>query len=154
MKARRIGYAAWLLSAACLYFFENNTGTRVVLLCSFLFPLIPTLRAALLSPDSPKGEKVPADPETRDSIRPGAEEADGIRLYSPGDPVNRIHWKLSAKKDELLVREYRPSGRKSGKENPPAPCRGCGRRYPGVRSPAADPPGNAAGSAGIVQPGF
>ena len=109
MKARRIGYAAWLLSAACLYFFENNTGTRVVLLCSFLFPLIPTLRAALLSPDSPKGEKVPADPETRDSIRPGAEEADGIRLYSPGDPVNRIHWKLSAKKDELLVREFRPA---------------------------------------------
>ena len=28
-----------------------------------------------------------------------------VRAYLPGDPVNRIHWKLTAKRDELLVRE-------------------------------------------------
>ena len=29
----------------------------------------------------------------------------GIRVYQPGDPVKRIHWKRSAGLDELLVRE-------------------------------------------------
>ena len=33
------------------------------------------------------------------------DEPGDIRLYQPGDPVRRIHWKLSAKKNELLVRE-------------------------------------------------
>ena len=32
------------------------------------------------------------------------DEYGDIRQYVPGDPVNRIHWKLSAKRDELLVR--------------------------------------------------
>ena len=34
MKKRIIGYGLWLLLAACLYFFENNTGTRALLLAS------------------------------------------------------------------------------------------------------------------------
>ncbi|MBQ2463306.1 MAG: MarC family protein, partial [Clostridia bacterium] len=33
---RRIAYAAWLVLALCLYFFENNTGSRMVLLSSFV----------------------------------------------------------------------------------------------------------------------
>ena len=28
-----------------------------------------------------------------------------IRLYRIGDPINSVHWKLSAKLDELVVRE-------------------------------------------------
>ncbi|BCN32121.1 DUF58 domain-containing protein [Anaeromicropila herbilytica] len=29
-----------------------------------------------------------------------------VREYRPGDKLQRIHWKLSAKKDELLVKDY------------------------------------------------
>ena len=105
MSRRRIGYAAWLLSAACLYFFENNTGTRVVLFCSLLLPFIPPLRAAFFSPDEPAGRETPAPLTVRSFIRREPEETGGIRPYIPGDPVRRIHWKLSAKRDELLVRE-------------------------------------------------
>ena len=105
MKKRWIGYAAWLLLAACLYFFENNTGTRVVLLCSALFPMVPALRRALFSPDEPEEEEARETWTVRKFVRREAEEPGEIRLYLPGDPVRNIHWKLSAKKDELLVRD-------------------------------------------------
>lgn len=29
-----------------------------------------------------------------------------LREYNPGDRLNRIHWKLSSKKDEFIVKEY------------------------------------------------
>ncbi len=29
-----------------------------------------------------------------------------LREYNPGDKLNRIHWKLSSKKDEFIVKEY------------------------------------------------
>ena len=47
MIRRRIGYAVWLLLAVCLYFFENNTGTRIVLVCTLLLPFIPVIRRSL-----------------------------------------------------------------------------------------------------------
>ena len=43
------------------------------------------------------------------NIRPqpggGFAEEHDIRLYRIGDPINSVHWKLSAKLDELVVRE-------------------------------------------------
>ena len=109
MMKRRIGYAVCLLMTACLYFFENNTGTRVVLLCAVLIPFIPPLRRAFFSPDGPGKEKMQDTLTVRTFIRHEPEEPGEIRPYVPGDPVRLIHWKLSAKKDELLVR---------GTENP------------------------------------
>lgn len=103
MKTRRIGYALWLLLAACLYFFENGTGTRIILLCSLLVPLVPPLRALFFSADGGREEKEPLT--VRSFVRREAEEPGDVRAYRPGDPVRRIHWKLSAKKGELLVRE-------------------------------------------------
>ena len=103
MNKRWVGFGLWLLLAGCLYFFENNTGTRVILICSVLFPLLPPLRAAFFSPDAP----VPAahTPGTVDSLAGQQTEEPGeVRQYQPGDPLNRIHWKLSAKREELLVR--------------------------------------------------
>ena len=44
-------WAVWLLSAACLYFFENNTGTRIMLCCALLLPLIPYFRRLLFAAD-------------------------------------------------------------------------------------------------------
>ena len=46
MTARRIGYALWLLAAAALYFFENNTGTRAVLVSSAAVPVFSLCCAA------------------------------------------------------------------------------------------------------------
>lgn len=37
--------------------------------------------------------------------RPG-EEFDGVREYEPGDPLRRIHWPSSAKREEYVVREF------------------------------------------------
>ncbi len=105
MRKRRIGYAVWLLLAACLYFFENNTGTRIILLCSVLFPLLPVLRGALFRPDETDRAEKPETMTVKTFLRTEAEEPGEIRAYRPGDPVRRIHWKLSAKKDELLIRE-------------------------------------------------
>ena len=104
MSRRRTGYAACLLLAACLYFFENNTGTRAVLICTALIPFIPPLRAAFFTPDG-SGKEPPREALTvRSFTRRETDEPDGIRAYVPGDPVRLIHWKLSAKKGELLVR--------------------------------------------------
>jgi uncharacterized protein (DUF58 family) len=34
----------------------------------------------------------------------------GVREYQAGDPLRRIHWRLSARRGELIVREYEPPG--------------------------------------------
>ncbi|MBR5110994.1 MAG: DUF58 domain-containing protein [Clostridia bacterium] len=101
----KLYYCVWLALAACLYFFENNTGTRTVALCSFLLPLIPFVSGALFSSDE-KGKSLRAETQNvrffsfREEDDPG-----GIRDYQPGDPISRIHWKLSAKREKLLLRE-------------------------------------------------
>lgn len=216
MTLRRAGYACWLLGLALLYFFENNTGTRAVLLASILVPAFSVCCAAwtakkatcrLTVPESAeKGERVscrcilsgpwtvsgcvlscgvlskhwmthetveweiggeeaffincvhcgtlfiqaeeikardwfglaciPCEasegasllilPELypvrvqlsadlsalRQEEQPGQIRRDGpetenggVRDYAPGDPVQRIHWKLSAKTDRVLIRE-------------------------------------------------
>ena len=134
MRKRWIGYAVWLLLAAGLYFFENNTGTRVVLLCSVLLPFIPPLRSAFFSSDGP------AKAETAVSLTVGTfdsaetEETGDIRPYIPGDPVRRIHWKLSAKKDELLIRETAAGSEKAEKQASVSQSRR--QRKPGRRAAA------------------
>ena len=216
MTLRRAGYACWLLAAAILYFFENNTGTRAVLLSSVLVPAFSVLCAAwtakqascrLTVPKSAEKGKtavcgcVLSGPwtkigcvlscrvrfthwmthETSEWAEDGVEafsidcahcgtlriQADGIKVsdwlglacfsckapeaasllvlpdlypvrvnisdtfsasrqednagqlrrdgletenggvrdYTPGDPVRRIHWKLSTKTDRVLIRE-------------------------------------------------
>lgn len=43
------------------------------------------------------------------SIRQNSGGPYDIREYAPGDSLKKIHWKLTAKHDELMVREYRDS---------------------------------------------
>ncbi|MBR3494015.1 MAG: DUF58 domain-containing protein [Clostridia bacterium] len=106
MRKRWIGCAVWLLLAACLYFFENNTGTRTVLAASLLVPLVPLLRRVFFAADAPAAEAERPLPLTiRTFARQETDEPGDVREYRPGDPIRRIHWKLSAKKDALLVRE-------------------------------------------------
>ena len=132
MKKMIYGYALWVFLAGCLYFFENNTGTRVLWLCSVLFLLVPALRLAYFSiPQAGRAKRTARVPRKntkhiwrrrKTDIRENQEmdlgepvmepdlaaedyAAGDIRGYLPGDPLNRIHWKLSAKRGELLIRE-------------------------------------------------
>lgn len=110
MRKRWIGFAVWLLLAAELYFFENNTGTRIILLCSALLPAVPVVRAAFFAADekSPDLEKTQTQQTIRALTDQEEDEPGDVRPYRPGDPVQRIHWKLSAKSDEVLVRDAEP----------------------------------------------
>lgn len=102
---RHLGYGLWLLMVAILYFFENNTGTRCMLAATAFLPFLPQMRLALFDPDERKVQKREAE-QNRSVLSQREEEEPGdIRNYHPGDPVNRIHWKLSAKRQTLLVRE-------------------------------------------------
>ncbi|MBO4378746.1 MAG: DUF58 domain-containing protein [Clostridia bacterium] len=102
----RKSIAIYLCSIAlllCLYFFENNTGTRIVLLSSLSFLLIPSIRKALFGKNGTNAAVYPEQLVRTFSYRETDEPGD-IRVYMPGDPINRIHWKLSAKRDEILIR--------------------------------------------------
>lgn len=48
------------------------------------------------------------DSEEHDESRPGSDvsEVFQIREYQKGDTLQRIHWKLSAREDELMVKDY------------------------------------------------
>ena len=105
MRKQRAVYTCWLLAAGCLYFFENNTGTRVILAATLLFPLIPLLNAAFFSGEGRKKEKTLCRQKVSTFLRQETEEPGDVRPYQPGDPVRRIHWKLYARKGDLLVRE-------------------------------------------------
>ena len=113
MTRRRIGYFLWLFAAVCLYFFENNPGTRIVLCLTAVFALIPGIRHAVLSYPG-RDEKTIKTGTVRDPRSVGnrnpheTEPGANIRAYMPGDPIARIHWKLSARHDELLTREEEP----------------------------------------------
>lgn len=103
MKLRAIGCGAWLLIACCLYFFENQTATRIILAASLLMPVIPTFRRLFFSKD--QAQAAAKRTVSRPIVRREEDGPDDLRPYVPGDPVNRIHWKLSAKRDELLFRQ-------------------------------------------------
>lgn len=105
MKKRWFGYALCLGLAACLYFFENNTGTRTVLICSVLFPALPFFRQSFFSAEEAKKADASKPLTVHSFAYQETDDLGDIRQYRPGDPVRRIHWKLSAKKNELLVRE-------------------------------------------------
>ena len=105
MKKRYVGFAVWLILACLLYFFENNTGTRIVLVCTLLLPFIPVIRRSLFENGAVSKQPKPIPQTVKAFAKREEDEPGDVRSYLPGDPVNRIHWKLSAKKDELLVRE-------------------------------------------------
>ncbi len=106
MRRRTAIGLIWLALAAGLYFFENGTGTRIALACSLLLPLVPAVRRSLFAPDLRPPEARRNRPRSVPALSLREEDEPGdVRPYVPGDPVNRIHWKLSAKRDEPLVRE-------------------------------------------------
>ena len=103
-KRRTVIYGCSFVLFLCLYFFENNTGTRIVLLCSLILPLFPKIRTALIGAERAGEQPACSEQNIKTFSCIQADEHGDIRQYVPGDPVNQIHWKLSAKRDELLVR--------------------------------------------------
>lgn len=65
---------------------------------------IPAPRAAAEVPEG-SGER----PASRGPGRRGPGEDYDLREYRPGDPLRSVHWKLSSKWDELIVREREES---------------------------------------------
>lgn len=109
MIRRWLPWMIWMIAAAVLYFFENNTGTRLLLVWSLLLPLWFRLTKAEDSP-RPAKKQVSEENRPREGTQPEAsDDADTIRDYVPGDPIRRIHWKLSAKTDRILIRDMSPS---------------------------------------------
>ena len=132
MNRRSWCWLVWLAAAALLYFFENGTGTRIVLICTLLLPLIPSLRRVLFGEDAERKAPREREATVRSFSARGEEEPGEVRAWIPGDPVSRIHWKLSAKRGELLVRGR---GAETAQE--------AGERTASV--PAGKPDGNRAG---------
>ena len=118
MKKRYVSYAVWLILACLLYFFENNTGSRIVLMGSWLLPFVPLIRRSLFEKDEVRQQPQSIPQRIRIFDRREEDDPDDLRAYLSGDPVSRIHWKLSAKRDELLVRtqaKNRPAGEEEAK---------------------------------------
>ncbi len=75
----------------------RERSTNVLILPQLLPLPLYNLSEPVLSPESDTfGDRPGDDPS----------EIFGIHEYAPGEPVSRIHWKLSSKEDKLLVKEF------------------------------------------------
>ncbi|MBR3534763.1 MAG: DUF58 domain-containing protein [Oscillospiraceae bacterium] len=74
--------------------------------CTYDIAVVPTLTAVTPAVDTAPG--VMNDNEEFSKIKAGDDcsEIFNIREYVYGDKINRIHWNLTTKLDELMVKEY------------------------------------------------
>ena len=96
---------------------ECRAGTLRLLDCLGLFSLpvhCPGGAQALVLPrPAPEAELPPLDLTTAGAAlgrSTGMGQDYELREYRPGDPIRSIHWKLSSKRDILIVREPPPQG--------------------------------------------
>ncbi len=87
-----IGLAAGLPAVCLLYFFENNTGTRIVLACAALLPFLPALRRLLTGRAAAAGRPPVLSRTLRDFADREEEDTGGVRAWLPGDSFGRVHW--------------------------------------------------------------
>ena len=98
-------YGVWLLVAAELYFFENNTGTRAILAASLLLPAVSAGCAAIsahrlsLALDAPEQCAAGGSVLIRPDGQPGAtaEQRERLRLCLSELRLAGLH------KDEILA---------------------------------------------------
>ncbi len=70
-----------------------------------VYPQITTLTNFRIRASQQMGDLLVKDPLLQD-----ISEVSDLRQYNTGDSVKRIHWRLSAKRDELLVKNYEQKG--------------------------------------------
>jgi uncharacterized protein (DUF58 family) len=92
----------WTLETSDPLGFFRHTETRPPAELGLVLPLFTELANVPMVRDTEAGVA---------ALRAGAgNELFGVREYSPGDPLRRIHWRSSARRGELVVREYEPPG--------------------------------------------
>ena len=101
-KRRTAIYVCSLALFLCLYFFENNTGTRIILLCSLILPIFTKMRTALFGTEKTKQQPAHLEQNIKTFSYTESDEQGDIRKYVPGDPVRQIHWNLPAKRRRFL----------------------------------------------------
>lgn len=69
--------------------------------------ILPRMYQAMIRPDE-KIRNSPDDSEEYDKTRPGDDVSEifQLREYRPGDRIQSVHWKRSAAREDLIVREY------------------------------------------------
>lgn len=77
------------------------TARDVTLSTLLVYPLI----ADLVQFPSPAG-LLPGGEALRRRTHQITPNASGVREYEPGDPLNRIHWVSTARRDRLMVKEF------------------------------------------------
>ena len=70
--------------------------------------VLPRFAALAVSPRRREVEAAPAAPRAG-----SGNEIFGVREYVRGDPLRRIHWRTSARRGQLVVREFEPPGQRS-----------------------------------------
>ena len=93
-----LGVRAWTVEDL-LGFFRIRKTTEDALFSLLVLPNRFQTEALPLSPGDPGSEMLAR--ATEDVSAPS-----DIRAYQPGDPMKKIHWKLSLRKRELLVRKF------------------------------------------------
>lgn len=78
----------------------KQSGTEYLI----IYPRIYSVEEMRLPTKHPFGAARAPDSLYQDPLRPA-----GIRPWEPGDPLRRIHWKATARQQELLSRIYEPS---------------------------------------------
>ncbi|MCL2747592.1 MAG: DUF58 domain-containing protein [Oscillospiraceae bacterium] len=67
-----------------------------------IFPMLRTLRNCRIQ----FGQRPFLSYQTASGLQEEASASSDSRLYQYGDPINRIHWKLTAQKGELIARQF------------------------------------------------
>ena len=70
----------------------------------FVYPKIQAMTGFMLPARRPIGDSVFKERLWDDPSRPA-----GVREYQPGDPIKRIDWKVTARRDQMFVRQFDPS---------------------------------------------
>jgi len=93
-----------LRTSAPLGVFVRTRTVRVMLAAPILVAPRPNIEPAVMQPipDERAGASAVS------FVRSGGDTVRSVRPYSPGDPARLVHWPSSARRGEIVVREYEP----------------------------------------------
>ena len=100
----KIGMMYFEINEVTIYDFLGIVSKKMPVSVRLQVPVLPEDAPAPVLPDTPSSEGFDeyAEPDLKGNISSDVKE---IREYRPGDRMSRIHWKLSAKLDDLFVKE-------------------------------------------------